>query len=87
MFLLKRILAAGELMLSRELKQLSATHNAQAALVGTYATSAHAVYVTAKLINTTTNLVIVSYDYSLPKGPEMDSLLRRHLQMYSYTAQ
>lgn len=68
---------SGEFILSRELKSLSTLHDAQAVLVGTYAVGATSVYVTAKLINTTNNIVMSSYDYVLPLGPDTRALLKK----------
>ena len=66
----------GEFMLSRELKTLSTLHDATAVLVGTYAVGSTSVYVTAKLIDTQNNMVISSYDYVLPIGPDTKTLLK-----------
>ncbi|MBE0438740.1 MAG: hypothetical protein IBX57_03075 [Gammaproteobacteria bacterium] len=68
---------SGEFILSRELKTLSTLHDAQAVLVGTYAVGSASVYVTAKLIATKDNIVIASYDYILPMGPDTKALLRK----------
>ena len=43
---------SGEFILSRALKSLSTSHDAQAVLTGTYAEGKSVVYVTSKLINT-----------------------------------
>ncbi len=67
---------SGEFILSRELIKLSTLHDAQAILVGTYAVGKQSVYVTSKLIRTADNVVMSSYDYELPMGPNTKSLLR-----------
>ncbi len=66
----------GEFILSRELRKLSTLHDAQAILVGTYAVGKQSVYVTSKLIRTADNVIMSSYDYELPMGPNTKSLLR-----------
>lgn len=66
----------GEFMLSRALKNISANHNAQAVIIGTYAVAAKNVYVTAKIVRTSDNAVLSSHDYILPMGPDMKSLVR-----------
>lgn len=67
----------GEFILSREMKSLIILHDAQAILVGTYAVGATAVYVTVKLIKATNNIVMSSYDYALPLGPDTKYLLKK----------
>lgn len=67
----------GELMLSRELRQISHKHNAYAVLVGTYGASKYVVYLTAKLIRTKDNVILNAYDYSLPVGPDTRKMLKR----------
>jgi TolB-like protein len=66
----------GEFLLSRELKNISSKHDAQAVIVGTYAMGRKNVYVTAKLIRANDNIVLASYDYSLPMDPDVAFMLR-----------
>lgn len=68
----------GEFMLSRELHDISVQHNAYAVIVGTYTPSKRRVYVNAKMVNTANNVVLASYDYELPIGPDTKYLLRRN---------
>ena len=65
----------GELLLSREIKDITLTHKAQAVLVGTYAESNGEVYLTIKLVGTGDNLVISAQDYLLPLNANVRSLL------------
>jgi len=73
----------GELMLSREAKEISGGQSAQAVLVGTYAESSGGVYdgssgyvfVTLKLVGVLDNLVIAAHDYVLPLDSTVRSLL------------
>lgn len=66
---------AGEFLLSRELKNISKEHNVQAAIVGTYAVGKNSVYVTAKIVDSASSIVIASHDYELALGPNTRSLL------------
>lgn len=67
----------GEFLLSREVAQISAEHNAPVVLVGTYAVGADNVFVTSRLIRTKDNVIIASYDYSLPYTQDVRTLLRK----------
>lgn len=67
---------SGEFILSRELVNLSTEHDAQAVLAGTYAVGTNSVWVTSKLIRTTDGVILSSYDYVLPMGPDTKTLLR-----------
>jgi TolB-like protein len=66
---------AGEFVLSRSVRDLSKTHNASAVVAGTYAAGRNSVYVSARLIRATDNLIVAAYDYSLPLGPDTKALL------------
>jgi TolB-like protein len=67
----------GEFLLSRAVKNISAQHDAQAVVVGTYAIASENVYVTAKMVRTSDNVVLSSLDYSLPIGPDLRRLVRK----------
>jgi TolB-like protein len=64
----------GELMLSREIPEISRKHAAQAVLVGTYAQSINNLYLTIKLVGVVDNLVIASHDFVIPMDSEIRSL-------------
>ncbi len=66
---------SGEFALSRSIKELSQSHNAAAVIAGTYAVGRRSVFVNARLIRATDNLVLASYDYVLPLGPDAKALL------------
>lgn len=66
----------GEFLLSREVADISAQHNAPIVLVGTYAVADDNVFVTARLIRTADNVIIASYDYAVPYTRDMRSLVR-----------
>lgn len=67
----------GELLLSRKLREISLQHDAYAVVVGTYAASKESVYVTAKLIRSEDSVILSSYDYRLPVGPDTKQMLRK----------
>ena len=66
----------GEFLLSRELRNISTEHNAQAVIVGTYAVGRKNVYVTARLVRAKDSIVLASYDYSMPMDQDVAYLLR-----------
>ncbi|GFZ81829.1 hypothetical protein GCM10011403_26600 [Pseudohongiella nitratireducens] len=66
----------GEFLLSRELNEISQTHNAPIVLVGTYAVAGNNVFVTAKLVRSNSSVIVASYDYAIPITRDMRDLLR-----------
>ncbi len=66
---------SGEFVLSREVRNLSRVQNAAAVIAGTYAVGRRTVYVSARLIRAADNLILASYDYRLPLGPNTRALL------------
>jgi TolB-like protein len=67
---------SGEFILSREIKNLSTEHDAQAVLAGTYAAGANSLFVTTKLIRISDGMILSSHDYMLPMGPDAQRLLK-----------
>ena len=65
----------GTLRLSQELRDVMASHNAQAVVLGTYAPAAYYVYVSIKLVRSTDNVLISAYDYALPLDENIAALL------------
>ncbi len=63
----------GELLLSRDARQLAISHDAQAAIVGTYAVVQDNVYVTLKLIGLHNHRVLNGVDYSMPRSAVLAS--------------
>jgi hypothetical protein len=57
------------------LRDLSVEHDAQAAIVGTYAVGVNNVYVTAKVIRASDSVVLASEDFVLPLGPDMKKMV------------
>jgi len=66
----------GEFLLSRQLRNISKQHDAQAVVIGTYAIGKSSIYITSKMVDSATNTVISSVDYELPIGPNTRQLLR-----------
>lgn len=65
----------GEFMLSRELRNISQEHDAQAVLVGTYAVGGEYVYANARLVNVLDSRVISSHDFRLPLNRDIRKML------------
>jgi TolB-like protein len=68
--------AQGELLLSREVRELSAVQNADLVVTGTYAESRDSVYVTIKLVRATDSRVSNAFNFVLVKTPAVAGLLR-----------
>ena len=66
---------AGELLLSREVRDIARTHNATMVLVGTYSPAATFTFVSLKLVRTEDSRIIRGYDYALPMDRDVKSLL------------
>lgn len=68
---------AGEFMLSRQVQHLSQKHDAQAVLLGTYAIGGSNVYLNVRLVRSTDNIVLSSYDFQLPLNKDIRHMLRK----------
>lgn len=66
----------GELLLTREIKDVAKNHNAQAVIVGTYALSGDEIFVNLKVIQPTTNIVLAVHDYTFPMDGNLKSMAR-----------
>jgi TolB-like protein len=66
----------GELLLSREIKDIARAHNASMVLVGTYSTAASLTYVSLKFVRTEDSRIIRAYDYALPNDKDVNRLLQ-----------
>ena len=64
----------GELLLSRQVQEVSGAQAAQAVLVGTYAAAPQAVYVSLRLVGVG-NAVLAAHDYVLPMDGNVRGLL------------
>jgi len=67
----------GELLLSREIKDIARVHQATAVLVGTYSVAGNYVYVNIKLVRSETGQILRGYDYALPLDRDVQRLLRK----------
>lgn len=68
----------GELMLTREIKDLAHSHDAQAVIVGTYGTGGDYAFINLKVIQPATNIVLAAEDYAIPLTAPIRALLRDH---------
>jgi TolB-like protein len=66
----------GALLLSREVRDVSQAHDAQAVVVGTYTSSGQTVYVSLKLVKPEGNIVVSAHDYAVPLNANIKGLLR-----------
>lgn len=66
----------GELMLSREVKDIAKVHNAAMVLVGTYSAAAQFTYVSLKLVRTDSGQIVRGHDYALPNDADVNRLLQ-----------
>lgn len=58
----------GEFLLSREIKDIAASHKTESVIVGTYSPSDSYVYINLKVIDTKDNTVRAAHDYALPRS-------------------
>jgi hypothetical protein len=65
----------GELMLSRELKDIAQVHSAGLVVVGTYSVAANTTFVSLKLVRTDTGQIVRGHDYALPNNADVNRLL------------
>lgn len=65
----------GELLLSREVREVSQAQDAQAVVVGTYAASNTVVYINLKLVNPVGNTVAAAHSYAVPMDENVRALL------------
>ena len=66
---------AGELLLSREIKDIARSYNASLVLVGTYSPAANFTSVSLKLVRTEDSRIVRGHDYALPNDRDVQRLL------------
>lgn len=66
----------GELLLSREIKDIAQVHNASTVLVGTYSVASQFTFVSIKIVSTDSGQVVRAHDYALPNDADVRSLTR-----------
>lgn len=67
----------GELLLSRDVRDLSTNYNAQAVVVGSYAVASGCIYITIKVVTVTDNRVIAAVNFLLPLTENNKALLAK----------
>lgn len=65
----------GELLLSREIRDIAFNHNAALVLVGTYSQATQYTYVSMKLVRVADGRIIRSHDYALPNDRDVQRML------------
>ena len=65
----------GELLLSREIRDVAKNHSAALVLVGTYSQAHNFTYISLKLVRTSDSRIIRSHDYALPNDRDVQRLL------------
>ncbi|GAB1410404.1 FlgO family outer membrane protein [Desulfovibrionales bacterium] len=68
----------GELLLSREVKNIMLNHKAQAVVVGTYSEAKNFLYLNIKIVSVLDNTIIGAHDYVLPIDKNIRHLLLPH---------
>lgn len=67
----------GELMLTRQIREIANSHQAQAVIVGTYSRALSAVMINLKVVRPESNVVIAAQDYAIPMSRDVCVLLYR----------
>lgn len=65
----------GELLLTREIKEVANAHSTRAVVVGTYTVSSSLVFVNLKIVDPVSNQIKATYDYAHPKNAQVNSML------------
>lgn len=67
----------GELMLTRQIRDIASYHQAQAVVVGTYSRASSTVFVNLKVVRPESNIVIAAHDYSLRMSKDVCIMINR----------
>ncbi|MDR2364958.1 MAG: hypothetical protein LBD68_03770 [Zoogloeaceae bacterium] len=67
----------GEMMLTREIRDIAQQHDAQALVIGTYTEGADRVFINLKLTQIENNIALAAVDYALPLDMNIRALLYR----------
>jgi TolB-like protein len=65
----------GEFLLSRQVQEISASHDSDLLIVGTYAVAEKSIYISARIVNAGDSTIVTGYDYQLERNFQTDSLL------------
>lgn len=74
----------GELMLTREIRDIANAHRAQAVIVGTYSRASSTVLVNLKVVRPESNIVIAATDYALRMNRDVCALVYREARDCPY---
>lgn len=66
----------GELLLSRELRNIAKAHSASYVLVGTYSVAATLTHINLKMVRTEDARIVRAHDYALPNDRDVRQLLQ-----------
>lgn len=72
----------GQFLLSREIKNLAADHNARTALVGTYTVADQHVFISLRLVSTVENAILSAVDRVVPIDNVIRDLLAKPVALY-----
>ncbi|GAB6060299.1 FlgO family outer membrane protein [Desulfonatronum parangueonense] len=75
----------GEMILSRDLREVRTNHDTQAVLVGTYVVTENAVLVSAKLLSTLDGTILATRDATLRKTREIQELVSKNATTFQPT--
>jgi TolB-like protein len=67
----------GEFLLTRKFRELALEHNASAVVVGTYTDGGTFVFVSLKLIDPASGLILSAHDYTLPMDRQVRQLVSK----------
>lgn len=73
---------AGEMILSRDLRDVRTSQDTQGVLVGTYTIIDDAIIVSAKLLSTLDGAMLATYDTTLRKTPELQELATKNITTF-----
>lgn len=75
----------GEMILSRDLRDVRTSHDTQAVVVGTYVVTDNAVIVSAKLLSTLDGAILATRDATLRKTKDIHELVTRNVTTFQPT--
>ena len=69
----------GELVLSRDMKRINNSQDAQAILVGTYTIAGNQAFLSTRLVSTLDNTILSSYNFSIRMGDLLKALAQKNI--------
>lgn len=66
---------SGEFLLSRDLNYLSQEHETSSLIVGTYSVASNTVYLSAKVVDPATSMVVATCDFAIPVNANVIKML------------